>query len=248
MAEAGACNSSENIGSVALITDSRGFGLQNELDHIEGIEKLGLKIQVFVWKGHGITEAIRKTSKQLVWLAPSLVMVLAGICDITSLNRTTRKISMADPAPEEAISRYDGQMDSIRHHLTIMLTEKPFKLVFCEMIGADMAKYNHDDHIHPQQEQLEEVVLGINTKIVAFNMSNGMPTPWTSRTVHHQKKSKVKVSRYQNLAPDGLHLGEELKRKLASTIYKYVTKYVYGTSAERVDELQGQRDEEPTPP
>lgn len=227
MPGAGIHSTGGSIGPVALITDSRGFGLQNELDNIERLEKLDLKIQVFVWKGRGITGAIRETSKQLVWLAPSLVMVFAGICDITSLNRTTRKLTMADPSQEEAVMRYDGQMDFIRHHLTIVLTEKPFKLVFCEMIGADLAKYNQDTQIHPQQE---DVVSSINTKIVAFNTSNGMPTPWTSRVVHHQKKSKMKVSRYQKLAPDRLHLSEELKGKLANIIYKYVAKYAKGTT------------------
>lgn len=228
MAEASIPPPTDLKGPVVIITDSRGFGLQGIIDRIEKEEKTDYKIQTFVWKGRGITGAVRETSKQMVWLAPRLVIVFAGICDITTLNRTTRVLTMADPTPEEAIDRYEGQMDYIRHHLTIMLMERPFKVVFCELIGADLAVYNHMNHEHPQQKQLEEVILGINAKIVGFNVGNEMPTPWTAREVHHQKKSKTKVSRYQKLADDGLHLGEELKEKLARTLHMYIAKLSRG--------------------
>lgn len=131
---------------------------------------------------------------------------------------------MADTTLEEAIDRYEGQMDYIRHHLSIVLTEKVHKVVFCEVIGADLAKFNKMDQPHPQQGQMAEVILGVNLKIAAFNESNGMPTPWTAKDVHHNKKSKTKVSRYQKLAEDGLHLSEELKGKLAKTLHKYIGK------------------------
>lgn len=224
MAEASQTVSLKYGGPVVIITDSRGQGLQEEMDAIERREETDHKIQLFVWKGRGITGAIRESSIQLVWIAPSLIIVYAGICDVTSLNRSTWKISMADLTPDEAISRYEGQMDYIRHHLSIVLTEKPHKIFFCEIVGADLAKFNKSDPPHPSQAQMEEVVLGINSKITAFNESNGMPTPWTAREVHHNKKSKSKVSRYQKLAQDGLHLSEELREKLANTLYKYICK------------------------
>lgn len=190
---------------IVIITDSRGYGLQAELDGITKREGTNINFQVFVWRGRGIAGAVKETSKQLVWMAPTYIIVTAGICDITYLDRNSRQISMTDTSPEEAIQRYDGLMDTIRHHLSIFLTEKPFKVVFCELIGADIAKYNGQVHTHHQQEQLEETILGINTKIAAFNKGNRVPTPWIAKTVHHNKKSKTKVSRYQKLSEDGLH-------------------------------------------
>lgn len=157
-------------------------------------------------------------------MAPNLILVFAGICDVTELNRHTRELSLADPTPEETISRYDGQMDIIHHHLSIVLTEKEYKLAFCEVIGADMGKYNRSEQKHPQQDQLEEIILGLNMKIVAFNTDNQMPTPWTAKDIHHNKKSKTKVSRYHKLGDDGLHLSEDLRMKIANTFYKYVIK------------------------
>lgn len=214
-----------NKGPVVIITDSRGYGLQAELDRIAKKEGSRLNIQVFIWKGRGITGAVKETSKQLTWIAPNLIIVSAGICVITQLDRNTQQISMMDDNKEEAVLRYEGQMDIIRHHLSIFLTEKPFKLAFCEVIGADIAKYNNQAQPHHQQEQLDETVIEVNTKIAAFNKENQVPMPWIAKTVHHNKKSRTKVARYQKLGPDGLHYSEELKVKIAGMLYDYVAKF-----------------------
>lgn len=224
MAEASLVNKSQWTGPVAIITDSRGFGLQDDLDCISKKENLDLNVQVFVWKGRGIVEATKQTTKQLIWMAPELVLIFAGICDVTQLDRVRWEISMADHNSEETADRFDGQMDIIRHYLSLNLTEKKWNLAFCELIGADMAKFNKMEVQHPQQEQMEKTIIEINSKIVAFNTSNNMPTPWTAKEVHHNKKSRSKVSRYNKLDTDGLHLSEGLRWKVATTLFKYITK------------------------
>lgn len=181
-------------GSAVIITDSQGFGLQDAIDNIIKREGADINIQVFVWRGRGIASATKETSKQLIWMAPDLIVVAAVICDVTELNRETRQIRLADDAMEDTVLRYEGLMDTIRHHLTVFLTERPYKLTFCELIGADMAKFNKQEQPHHQQTQLDETVLEINTRIVAFNKENGVATPWTARSVHHNKKSNSKVA------------------------------------------------------
>lgn len=223
MAQA-AANDLSTRGPVVLITDSRGHGLQLEIDSIIKREGLDMNVQVFVWRGKGIAGAVKATSKQLIWIAPSLIIVSAGICDITQLDRISRQISMADENVEETVTRYDGLMDIVRHHLTVFLTERPFKVVFCEVIGADIAKYNNQETEHPQQQQLNDTILRINARIAAFNKENSVPTPWTAKIVHHNKKSGSKVARYQKLCDDGLHYGEELKAKIANILCNYVVK------------------------
>lgn len=211
--------------TVVIITDSRGYGLQTELDKIVKREGSNMNFQVFVWRGRGISGAVKKTSKQLIWMAPALILVSAGICDVTHLDKHSRQISLSDDNVEEAVQRYEGLMDIIRHHLTVFLSERPFKVVFCELIGANIAKYNNQDSTHYQQEQLDETVTEINTKIAAFNKENKVPTPWIAKTVQHNKKSGSKVARYQKLCEDGLHYGDELKVKIADILYNYVVKF-----------------------
>lgn len=118
-----------------------------------------MNIQVFVWKGKGIVEAVKHTTKQQIWMAPRLVIIIAGICDVT---QDHWELSMADPNVEETVNRYDGQMDTIRHYLSLNLTEKQWSLTFCELIGADLSKFNKTDRVQPQQEQMEDTIRGIN--------------------------------------------------------------------------------------
>lgn len=211
--------------TVVIITDSRGFGFQAELDKIGRREGSNVNIQVFTWRGRGITGSVKETSKQLIWMAPSLIIVSAGICDITHRDRNSRQISIADENIDQAVQRYEGQMDIIRHHLSVFLTEKPYKLVFCELIRADITKYNNQDYVHPHQEQLDETVLRINTRIAAFNKENSVPTPWIAKTVHHNKKSGPKVVRYQKLSEDGLHYSEGLRERIVEILHKYVINF-----------------------
>lgn len=225
MAEARPHMKSNQDGPVVIIADSRGYGLQHDLEELGRTEHKNLNIQVFVWKGRGIVEATKQTSKQLIWMAPRLILIFAGICDVTELDRDTWTIRMADENSEETVSRFDGQMDIIRHHLRIFLTEKAWDLAFCELIGADMSKHNNLDYPHPQQEQMEETIRAINAKITAFNASNSVPTPWTAKEIHHQKKSKTKVSRYGKMGPDGLHFDENLRWKIAKILHKYIVKF-----------------------
>lgn len=88
-----------------------------------------------------------------------------------------------------------------------------------------MSRFNKMDHPHPQQEQMEETIRAINTTIAAFNTSNSIPTPWTAKEIHHQKRSKTKVSRYGKMGSDGLHFDENLGWKIAKILYKYVAKF-----------------------
>lgn len=176
-------------------------------------------------EGGGIIEATKQTSKQLIWMAPRLVLIFAGICDVTELDRATWQISMADRGSEETVNRYEGQMYIIRHHLKVFLTKKEWDLAFCELIGAEMSKHNKLEQPHPQQQQMDEKILGINAKIAEFNSSNNMPTPWTAKEIHNNKKSKCKVSRYRKMGDDGLHFGGDLRLRIAKILPKYVAKF-----------------------
>lgn len=79
----------------------------------------------------------------------------------------------------------------------------------------DLAVYNHLSGEHPQQPLLNDMVTEINHSITAFNEENEVITPWTAKEVHRNKKGGKKTTRYQKLAPDGLHLTNEILEKWA---------------------------------
>lgn len=213
---------SDHYEKVVIVADSRGKGLQQDLDLLNSEGSINIK--VLVKKGRGIAELIRDTSKDLIWMAPSQIYVLAGICDITALDRENMTVSLQEDTIETLVGKVEGSMDAARHHLSIMLIEKPYKLIFCPTVGMDMAKYNRIEDRHTQQDLLDEMVVCMNHTIIAFNKTNKVLTPWINKDIHHNKKGGRKTTRYYKLADDGLHLSDEIREKWASTLYDAILK------------------------
>lgn len=209
------------VNRIAIVTDSRGQGLQEELNRVN---LKGYTIKVFVKKGCGIAQAVRETSKSLVWMAPDIIIVLAGICDVTQLNRSQWTVSLQDEDINCTIDGIVGCMDATRHHLSIVLTEKPHRIIFGHIVGMDIAKFNRSEQKHPQQDTLDEMITQVNHHITAFNKENAMLTPWTSQDIHRNKKGGRKTTRYYKLAEDGLHLSNEIREKWAAIIYNVIVK------------------------
>lgn len=207
---------------VVIVADSRGKDLQRDLDVLNSAGSVNIK--VLVKKGRGIAELIKDTSKDLVWMAPSQIYVLAGICDITSLDRDNMTVALREDTIATLVGKIEGSMDAARHHLSIVLTENPYNLMFCPTVGMDMAKYNRQESRHAQQDLLDDMVISMNHAIIAFNKANGVVTPWTNKEIHHNKKGGRKTTRYYKLSADGLHLSDDIREKWAATLYEAILK------------------------
>lgn len=206
---------------VVIITDSRGVGLQNE---IELLNDKYYDIRVLIYKGRGMAQAVREATNKFLWFAPDQVIVLAGICDITQKNRETKLVSLQDSRAEDALHRIKDYMSEIKHHLAVRLTEKPYLLTFCPITGTEMATYNNQEHKHPDQDILDATIESVNQSIIAFNLVNNVATPWTASDVHHNMKGGRKKTRYYILAEDGLHLNDSMREKWVATIYSVVNR------------------------
>lgn len=209
--------------SVVVITDSRGRGIEAELS---SIQDRSYSVKVLVWKGRGVTEAVKESKQQLIWMAPDVVIVLAGICDLTSKNRNLKMVSLSFESVDEAVNMFTCAMDIINHFLNINLVEKKFKLSFGQVVGMDIGVYNHLEHPHPLQSLLDEAVIRINNEIATRNSGEGVATPWVANEVHHNRKKGQKITRYQRLADDGLHLTSELKQRWATHLHRAIIKII----------------------
>lgn len=225
-------NSSTNVGgasnfrtgtSVVIIADSRGRGLQTVFSQIKD---RGYAVTVLFWKGRGMTEAVKDSIKQLVWTAPDIIVVLAGICDLTVRDRESRQVSLSFDTMDLAVDMFVGRMDTIHHFLTINLTERAFKLIFSQVVGMDMGTYNGLPYPHPQQDLLDSVIHRLNNEIVSWNMVRNVATPWIASDIHHNRKDGQKIVRYQRLASDGLHLTDELKQRWVTYLHKAILKTI----------------------
>lgn len=120
-------------------------------------------------------------------------------------------MSLAYETVEEAVNMFICTMDITKHFLSINLVEKKYMLTFSQLVGMDMGKYNRLNHPHPQQHLMDEAIIRINAEIATRNAEEGVATPWVANDIHHNRKRGQKITRYQCLAYDGLHLTDDLK-------------------------------------
>lgn len=220
-----ACRSTVNGQNcrVVIIADSRGVGLQSEFDLLND---KGYEIKVLVYKGRGMSQAVREATNKLIWMRPDQIIILAGICDITRKDRDTKLVSLQDGSVDVALERLENSMKEIEHHLTTRLTERPYTLTFSPVTGMDIARYNGQDTTHEEQETLNEIIGGINQIITAHNKANRVITPWIASEIHYNKKGGRKKTRYYKLAADGLHLSDAIKERWAGILYTAIVKMV----------------------
>lgn len=147
-----------------------------------------------------------------------VIIIMTGICDLTYLDRTTRQVSIASTDVDKLVSDLEYNMDMVQHHLRVMSVGSVPKVVFGQLIGMDMSIYNGRDAPDQYQEALDSAVIRINARIAEFNANNSVSMPWTATAVHHNQKNGRKVTRYCRLAPDGLHLTEDLRDKWVTAI------------------------------
>lgn len=211
--------------NAVILTDSRGSGLQHIFDEThEDLYKY--KVKVLMWKGKGITEATKLSLKYLIWSLPDIIIVAAGICDLTVLNRDTRQVSLNFTSQFEAVDMFTGRMDAVNHFLSINLREKKYQLIFAPVIGMNISTYNCAPFPSEQQDLLDNSVLAINSEIAAWNQANEVVTPWITSEIHHNRKKGRKITRYDRLASDGLHLTDNIRDKWVAQLRKTIEKMI----------------------
>lgn len=196
-----------------VISDSRGSELQYYLDQLDCYP---FNIKVLVYKGKSIIEAVKAAKSKILWWSPRFILIMNGICDVTQLDRQTRLVSLRNNERQASLE-YRESMDIVNHHLKILLDGNQAKVIFAQIVGLDIAKFNKEVLVNPQQEELDATISTINTEINSFNKVNGVISPWLARDVHKNNKGRKKA-RYWLLGEDGVHLTLELKERWASEI------------------------------
>lgn len=208
---------------VAIITDSRGAGLESRFDQMKG---KAYQVKVIVRKGKGITDAVKESTRDLDWIGPDIIIVLAGICDITTLDRHTRTVSITIPDENKMVKDFKYTMVIVQQHIKVMSVGVIPKLSFGQLISMDLAMFNHRDVPDKNQESLDTGVLLINADVAAFNSANGASTPWLASEIHHNRKNGRKITRHHQLAEDGIHLIDDLRDKLTAALDRAILKMI----------------------
>ena len=216
--------------TVLIIADSRGRGLQLTVDKLMP----EWHIRVLTHPGAGYEMPVLKSIAMIKTVKPMLVIVLAGICDLTWKHRETKVIGL----------RYDNVSDNLAH-LTdsiksaydLLTTAGEFKISFATLTGLDLADVNNPKRrqmspieyqqysagpkiTHPNQKALDSTILAVNKCIVTYNKRNGAKTVWLAGLVHAYIRGTH--HHYYRRLSDGCHLDEKTKLAWATQIVKSI--------------------------
>lgn len=212
-----------------IIADSRGKGMQQHLDkHLPGEST-----KILSHSGAGYELAAIKSLKEIRDHKPDIVIIMAGICDITWRDRHSKKTSLRYKNVRDNI---DNAMGAAKAALDILGAAGEHKISFATVTGLNLTDYNNKarrhmlaeeygqyaltkvDHI--QQKDLDEVIIEVNRQLTAMNRDNGVPTTWTSTTVHSYYR-KVHHHNYKKLM-DGCHPNNETRERWAKQLAKSI--------------------------
>lgn len=217
-----------------IIADSRGRGIQDIMDTLSP----NPQAKVLVHPGSGCELAVLKSIITIRDMAPELIVVFCGICDLTWRNKSTKKVNLRY---RDATDNVTHVMEAVRSSYDLLRAEGSFRIAYATVTGLDITDYNNarrrhmtDDQYreycettkvaHPDQLVLNQAILTINKNIVVFNKRNRTKTVWTAGLVHSYIK-KTYHNYYRRLF-DGCHPDEKTKNAWAAQLNKSITRII----------------------
>lgn len=192
-----------------IVMDSRGAPLQRMIvDPNVIIEaRSGARLQDMV----GLATSLIKRHN------PISCLIVAGINNMTRMNRQTRKVSLIYYDPFDLANHIIRLINRIRRYL--IYTFPGVKFGFGGIIGMNLNHYNNLDGYSPHQWVMDEAVRQINAYIRLLNQQAHLYHPRLTTKVHAYYRGKPKNN--YRLLRDGLHLGDILVSSWVRNLERY---------------------------
>lgn len=220
--------------SILLIADSRGRGLQLLLQSLRRKHGVDDEIQVMFHPGNGYEMVALKSLKQITQTKPKLIVIMAGICDLTYKNRMNKITTLRHSTVRE---NTEHVINAARSSHDLLKSVSTAKIAYATLTGIDIADYNHPPRkhmtsneyrtynsstkvTHEMQHTLNSSVIEINRQLTALNKTNSVPTIWTGGVVHNY--SSHKHYHYYIRLTDGCHADDQTKAEWAVHILKAI--------------------------
>lgn len=156
------------------------------------------------------------------------IVVAAGLCDITTLERTSssRIARPTYPTISLTVDNFERLLSLFR--LTVSLfTQTP--IIYSTLAGLHLNHYanNDSDNLFHLQPIIDTAIPLINIIIKRVNGWNGLPTVDLAYSIHRAKGRGGKYrTRYCRLS-DGCHPNDETRNEWVSEILKTLTNLIY---------------------
>ena len=216
-----------------IIADSRGAGLQEHLNLIDGI---GETI-VLYYPGAKAVTAVKRALENVNMngdLHQRLVILMVGICNATQKEKSTGNVSLSLQSEGQIVEEVYSALEKA---YKILLEAGLEQISVATLTGLDLEDYNckarkqmdeaeyqtyceSTKHHRADQSVLNNAIIQINRLITGLNRNNNVPTTWTGSVVHSYFRGTY--HHYYRKLQDGCHpsvnTSQEWAKKIASTI------------------------------
>ena len=210
-----------------VLADTRGEGLQELLDS-SGIKH----IRVLAEEETGLEEIVSSKLQNIRILQPDIIIITNGISDLTATETSMPTRNFSYSTTEEAVGKFMEKVESVYEKLSAELPET--KIIFAPLTGCDLAKCNSQNTVHPQQDVLDQTVVELIKRIVAFNLSHRLITPRTSKIPKNYKGPHHHSAR---VLSNGYELNEYGRNLWVTELVKCTKKI-----SERAEEMKDLKD------
>ena len=201
-----------------LFFDSRGRNLEFLVNNMNNSDKI---IEPWVFDGATIQDLTLEADYYAQKAEFDVLFIAGGICNITTKNPMTGKISFEWDDPVILASYLVKTMEEAEE---FMSKEHPAtKFIFCPIPGADLSAVLKKN-AEKEQQVIDEAMWIYNEEIFQKNVLKNEYAPNFAEPIHRQIKG-IKRTFLQHLDIDGIHLSKSLKEKWAKKIVKLSDRY-----------------------
>lgn len=176
-----------------VVTDSRGKNLDTWVNNEE--------VLIASYSGARLIDVAREALNIIPRFWPDTILLMAGINDVTTLNRRTRKVRLISTSRALIIQYLIQQINHAKCMITAAFPH--VRVAVGGIIGLELNKYNRRRGVSCWQYVVDDVITAINSYIRQVNSDSGLPHPRLTTKVHTWRRGKRKCI-YGRLY-DGLH-------------------------------------------
>ena len=203
---------------IILFFDSRGRNLEFILKSLNKSDKI---IEPWMFEGATI-EDLAHEAEYYAQNAPfDVIYIAGGICNITTKNKQTKKVSFEWTDSTKLASHLVQSMERAEKFLQI--SKPATKFTFCPLLGADLEKVLKRP-AEKEQVILDEAVWIFNEEVFQKNKMTETYAPNFADPVYRKIRG-IKRTFFHHLHNDGIHLSDNLQLTWAKKIMKLANIY-----------------------
>lgn len=200
-----------------VFTDSRGRDLDVYVNHPN--------ILVKAYKGATLTQIVNYAEHTIHRLRPYCVLFIGGTCDLTTLDRLTRRVTLRHETFDELLTHMLDTFRQAREETNLKFPN--IKIAFGGLCGIDINRYNGLQSFSNLQHIIDDTVHLLNYSIKTDNIASGLIHPTLTSRVHIIRSPKHKRRNQYRLLVDGIHLSETLYEDWAKNIRRFYRNNVH---------------------